>query len=76
MARGITFTNDAKVTIDLQKYGEYLMEFFRIFGVDEKAEKLIYKPNRKTIEAIKEAKSGKTIKFDNLDTFMEWASNV
>jgi hypothetical protein len=76
MAQGITFTSDAKVTIDLKKYGSKLMDFFRSEGVEEKAEKILYKPNRKTIGAIQEAKTGKTIKFDSLDSFMEWAHNV
>lgn len=76
MAQGITFTTDAKVTIDLKKYGKYLMDFFRSFGVAEKAEEAMYKPNKKTLEAIQEAKDGKTIKFDNLDSFMDWARNV
>ena len=76
MAQGITFTSDAKVTIDLKRYGKYLMDFFRSFGVEEKAEKVMYKPNKQTIKAIQDAKNGKTIKFDSLDSFIDWARNV
>ncbi|MDD3405007.1 MAG: hypothetical protein EOM76_02600 [Sphingobacteriia bacterium] len=42
MAQGITFTSDAKVTIDLKKYGSKLMDFFRSEGIEEKAAKSIY----------------------------------
>lgn len=76
MAQGITITSDAKVTIDLKKYGEQLMDFLRSVGVEKKAEKVMYKPNKRTIEAIRDAKNGKTIKFESLDSFMDWARNV
>ena len=47
------------------------MDFFRSVGVEEKAEEVMYKPNKRTLEAIRDAKNGKTIKFESLDDFVK-----
>ena len=63
MATGITFTKDykgipSKVTIDLKKYGDQLMDFFRSVGVEDKVEQALYKPNAKTNKVIRDAEKG------------------
>ncbi|MDD3405005.1 MAG: hypothetical protein EOM76_02590 [Sphingobacteriia bacterium] len=58
MAQGITFTSDAKVTIDLKKYGSKLMDFFISEGVEDKATKILCKPNAKTRRVIRNEKLG------------------
>lgn len=70
MARGITFTADQKVTIDLKKYGEELYDFFCRHNVGEKATKSIYSKKfiAKMNKSIEEARRGelKTVDVDNL----------
>lgn len=65
MATGITFTKDykgipSKVTIDLKKYGDQLMDFFRSVGVEEKANRY-QKPNARLKRNIAESKKTKNI---------------
>ena len=61
MPNGITFTSNSKVTIDLKKYGDQLMDFFRSIGVEEKATKSLYSKKfiAKMNKSRKEFESGK-----------------
>lgn len=66
MAQGITFATDyrgipSKVTIDLKKYGEQLMDFFRSQGVEKKAEQALYTPSERLKKSIKAANKKENI---------------
>lgn len=83
MATGITFTKDykgipSKVTIDLKKYGDQLMDFFRTVGVDDKVEQALYKPNAKTRRVIRDAAAGRNmLKFKSTkELFESWEKDV
>ncbi|MCM1035585.1 MAG: hypothetical protein NC038_08015 [Paludibacter sp.] len=59
--KGITFSSlNHTVTIDLQKYGDKLIEFFRSMGVEEKAVKTMYSKEflKKIEQARKEKEAG------------------
>ena len=77
MASGITFGKDLQgreiVKIDMRKYGNRLMDFFRENELEEKAKKHIsYEPTTELMRTVRNPKVAKTINTkEELDNFFE-----